>query len=207
VRFPPNKKVEDMADFNSFNLGKEGVLVSVKPWMGKLEPFAKLEEVWIKLKGIPPKWCVWVVFGQFASSYGLLEDVDWHGIFSSFYETVRMKIRCRDSSKIPNERLFCINKKHYKITVIVEKVVDQAGSSGGKGEDDGDDKRDDDQGKDEFDDANDLDDIPDEQIYVDEKEKHTPKGKQMQSSGQKGHAMQGSVQDEMRVELAAGQLR
>jgi hypothetical protein len=42
VRFSPNKKVEDMADFNSFNLGKEGVLVSVKPWMGELEPFAKL---------------------------------------------------------------------------------------------------------------------------------------------------------------------
>jgi hypothetical protein len=32
VRFPPNKKVEDMADFNSFNLVKEGVSVSVKVW-------------------------------------------------------------------------------------------------------------------------------------------------------------------------------
>jgi hypothetical protein len=30
VRFPPNKKVEDMTHFNSFNHGKEGVSVSVK---------------------------------------------------------------------------------------------------------------------------------------------------------------------------------
>jgi hypothetical protein len=53
VRFPPNKKVEDMTDFNSFNLGKEGVSMSVKPWQGELEHFAELEEVWIKLIGIP----------------------------------------------------------------------------------------------------------------------------------------------------------
>jgi hypothetical protein len=31
VRFPPNKKVEDMTDFNSFNLEKDGVSDSVKP--------------------------------------------------------------------------------------------------------------------------------------------------------------------------------
>jgi hypothetical protein len=53
VRFPPNKKVEDMIDFNSFNQGKEGVSVSVKPWKGELEPFADLEEVWVLIKGIP----------------------------------------------------------------------------------------------------------------------------------------------------------
>jgi hypothetical protein len=62
VRFPPNKKVEDVADFNSFNLGKDGVSVSVKPWQGDLEPYAKLENVWIQLKSIPPKWCEWSIF-------------------------------------------------------------------------------------------------------------------------------------------------
>jgi hypothetical protein len=45
VRFPPNKKVEDMVDFSSFNLGKEGVCVSVKPWLGELESYAELDEI------------------------------------------------------------------------------------------------------------------------------------------------------------------
>jgi hypothetical protein len=40
---------------------------------------------------------------------------------------VRMQIRCRDSSKIPKKRLFCVDKKLYKITVTMEKAVDQAG--------------------------------------------------------------------------------
>jgi hypothetical protein len=43
--------------------------------------------------------CKWDLFDQLASSYGLLMDVDWEGIFSSFYETVSMKIKCRVINK------------------------------------------------------------------------------------------------------------
>jgi hypothetical protein len=62
VRFSPNKMVEDMTYFNCFNLGKQGVSVSVNPRQGELEPYADLEEVWVQIKGIPPKWCEWDVF-------------------------------------------------------------------------------------------------------------------------------------------------
>jgi hypothetical protein len=51
--------------------------------------------------------------------------VDWQKIFGSFYETVRMKIRCRDVTKIPKEILFCVSKKLYKIFIIVESQGDQ----------------------------------------------------------------------------------
>jgi hypothetical protein len=76
--------VEDMADFTSFNLGKEGVSVSVKKREGELEPYSELEDVWIQLKGISPMWCEWEVLDQFASSYDLLEEVDWQDIFTAF---------------------------------------------------------------------------------------------------------------------------
>jgi hypothetical protein len=85
----------------------------------------------------------------------LLEDVDWQGLFSSFFENMRMKIKCRDSSKILKERLFCIDKKLYKIAITVEVPKESGGfhgsSKGGGGVDD--DKGGD---KDNFDDVDDL---------------------------------------------------
>ncbi|KAK3126490.1 hypothetical protein QOZ80_7AG0557400 [Eleusine coracana subsp. coracana] len=55
VRFPPNKKVEDMTDFPSFNLGMEGVSIRVEVWEGDLEPYDELQEVCVQLNGVPPK--------------------------------------------------------------------------------------------------------------------------------------------------------
>jgi hypothetical protein len=58
-------------------------------------------------QGDPPsKWCEWEILDQFASSYGLLEELEWQRVFNSFYECVRMKIHFRDASKIPKERIF-----------------------------------------------------------------------------------------------------
>jgi hypothetical protein len=43
----------------------------------------------------------WKFFAQIASGFGLMIEVDWSTLFKSFYETVRVKIACKDYKKIP----------------------------------------------------------------------------------------------------------
>jgi hypothetical protein len=72
-----------------------------------------------------------------AASFGLLRDVNWSLLLKSFYEKVRLKIACRNPSKILSERLFELAKKLYLVTIKVEGF--EHGSDGGE-ESDGDDE-------------------------------------------------------------------
>jgi hypothetical protein len=101
VRFPPHKKVADLKNLPSFNLRKEGVQVGVIKWIGDLDHFSSLTEVWIQVVGIPPKWCDWKVFAQLTYGLGLLMEEDWVFLFKYFYEKVRLKIDVRNPNKIP----------------------------------------------------------------------------------------------------------
>jgi hypothetical protein len=121
--------VSDIKSLPSFNLRKEGVQVEVKEWTGDLDHFSELSKVWIQLDGISPKWCDWKVFGQMASGFRLLLEVDWSSLFKSFYEKVRLKVACRSPLKIPSERLFEMDKKFYMISILwkVIKTVEELG--------------------------------------------------------------------------------
>ncbi|TVU15158.1 hypothetical protein EJB05_38665, partial [Eragrostis curvula] len=122
IRFPPHKKVSDIRNYPSFNLRKAGVKVEVLEWIGELDCFEELQETWVQISGIPPKWCAWFVFTQIASSFGLVTEVDWASMFKSFYEMVRVKVACRKPSMIPQERLYEIDKKIYKVYFFTEEV-------------------------------------------------------------------------------------
>ena len=115
VRFPPWKSAEDLIEFPAFDLPKDGVNVNVTEWKGACDPFGELVEAWVLIEGIPPKWCTWKVFCQIASMFEVLTDVDWNGMFRTFFENVRVKIACRDPTKIPIERLKEMKKKLFLI--------------------------------------------------------------------------------------------
>jgi hypothetical protein len=78
VRFPHHKQIAKtlISDTTYFKLRKEGVLVSLKAWTGDIKPLDTLEEVWIQVKGVPPKWSTWRSFRQIASCVGKLLKID-----------------------------------------------------------------------------------------------------------------------------------
>ena len=78
----------------------------VVAWAEDPDPVEVLNHVWVRVNGLQSKWCEWNVLDQAVSVIGLLVDVDWLSVFKNNAQTVRLKIQCRDHSKIPEGRLF-----------------------------------------------------------------------------------------------------
>ena len=94
VIFPPDKKVDNFVinDGTYFYLNDGTVIGSLKIWNGNIIPIGRLEEVWVQVKGIRPKWCDWETLSQVASTLGKLVEVDWQSLFGSFFVMVRIRI-------------------------------------------------------------------------------------------------------------------
>jgi hypothetical protein len=94
----------------------------------------------VQIRGIPPRWSEWVVFQQVASSLGKLTDVDWYSLFSNQFAMVRLKIKCKNPSRIPIERVLEIQDELFLLSYKVEGYKQQQNSEGKDGGDeDGDD--------------------------------------------------------------------
>lgn len=130
VKFPPKIPVESVASYPCFGLPKSNVTVKVEAWKGKIEASASQQLIWIKIRKINPRWCEWSILDQITSVFGTLVDVDWQFNFKSFYEVVRVKLNCKDGSKIPKERIYGINGKFYKMLIAVEPITKQRAETG-----------------------------------------------------------------------------
>jgi hypothetical protein len=195
VRFPPHKKVEDLVvgQTTLFYLRGTNVLASLKPWNGDVEPIGQLEEIWVQIKGIPPKWADWWTIKDVASSLGLLSEVDWTTLFSIFFSTTRIKIKCKDPVRIPKERVYEMGGSCYLVSFTAEGVgqIEDHEDNDGKGDDGkGDDgKGNDDDGKGDDDDPKEddlLDDDSDGDLNQDkDKAQEDRNSKQKEQSGSK----------------------
>jgi hypothetical protein len=134
VRFPPGIKVKDLVGFPSINLKKKGVSVSFTLWDGDVPVYSEMQEIWVKVEGIPPKYLSWRVMIRVATALGIPIDVDWHEIFRSFYRVLRLRVAVRDVSEVPSSRVMEFDRKMYLLSL---SIIPDAVTGGNN--DDGDD--------------------------------------------------------------------
>jgi hypothetical protein len=60
------------------------------------------------------------VIAQVVSVCGILEEIDWMSVFEDCAEVVRVKIKCRDATRIPAGRLFHFQGKFHQLLFEVE---------------------------------------------------------------------------------------
>lgn len=79
AKFPPDLRVDRIVINKTtyFYLEEGTVMVSLKEWNGNIDPIDSLSEVWVQVRGIPPKWCDWGTLRQVASMIEKMVDVDW----------------------------------------------------------------------------------------------------------------------------------
>jgi hypothetical protein len=112
--------VDQVIGYPRFGLTKPEVWVKVEAWDDDPDLVAVMQETWMKIHGLQPPWCEWNCISQAVSVCGILEQIDWMSVFKDCVEVVRVKIKCRDSTRIPAGRLFHFQGKFHQLLFEVE---------------------------------------------------------------------------------------
>ncbi|KAK3132998.1 hypothetical protein QOZ80_6AG0530650 [Eleusine coracana subsp. coracana] len=100
MRFPTEKKVDEAAHFREMRLRTvPSVVIKIQKWSSCMGSKGVADEAWFRVRGIPvekrsiPNVC-WV-----GSLVGLTLEVDENNLKK--WDFVRLKIGCRDATKVP----------------------------------------------------------------------------------------------------------
>lgn len=104
------------------------MVASLRVWNGDAEPIGSIIDVWVQIKGIPPKWVDWHTVREVASSIGLMVEIDWQTLFNILFSLMRVKVQCKDPTKVPKKRVYVLNKGLYLIQFKTEGY-EQSGNS------------------------------------------------------------------------------
>ena len=97
MTFPNAKCIDELSHFGGlFMKTKPQVMLEIKKWVGDVEPKAKLEEAWFRVKGIPMKFRDKSTIFYIASLAGRPLALDKNTIRN--FGFVRVKIGCGSSS-------------------------------------------------------------------------------------------------------------
>jgi hypothetical protein len=112
--------VDQVIGYPRFGLTKPGVWVKVEAWDDDPDPVAVMQDPLMKIHGLQPPSCEWNCIAQVVSVCGILEEIDWMSVFRDCAEVVRVRIKCRDATKIPAGRLFHFQGKFHQLLFEAE---------------------------------------------------------------------------------------
>lgn len=118
IRFPPDRRVEKLVIGKTtlFYLNKGVIVASLSVWNADIEPLGSLTEFRVQITRIPPKWVDWATLRDVASGIGMMIVVDWHFLFNSFFSLARVKLLCKNPTKIPKDRIFVFGSKLFRVS-------------------------------------------------------------------------------------------
>jgi hypothetical protein len=128
MKFPTASKVEELAFFNGMEMRTvPGVKFKVDKWNPHVGAKAEIDTAWFRISGIPMEKRPEKKAALIASLVGIPIEVDKSNLKRGDY--IRVKIECRDISKVPARVEGLLDRHFYDFTFQREVPVEGASTS------------------------------------------------------------------------------
>jgi hypothetical protein len=128
MKFPTASKVEELAFFNGMEMRTvPGVKFKVDKWNPHVGAKAEINTAWFRISGVPTEKRSEKIAALIASLVGVPFEVDKNNLKRGDY--IRVKIGCRDISKVPARVEGLLDRHFYDFTFQREVPVEGASTS------------------------------------------------------------------------------